>query len=120
MMFSGVPNLVYTLGYINASWTLRSELVAKFVCRLVNHLVATGLRQCTPRLRASDHDMKGDSLFGDFKPGYLQRAVHLFPRQGDRAPWQNTQNYLHDREHFARDPLEDGVLQYGNPAGKAA
>ena len=58
MMFSGVPNLVYTLGYVNASWTLRSELVAEYVCRLVNHMGALNVRVCTPRLRAQDQGMQ--------------------------------------------------------------
>ena len=116
MMFSGVPNLIYTLGYINASWTLRSELVSEFACRLLNHLKVKGLRLCTPTLRESDRNMPQRPLIDGFNPGYLQRAMHLFPRTSDRAPWQNTQNYLEDREHFRNDPLEDGVLKFAGSA----
>lgn len=115
MMFSGVPNLVYTLGYINASWTLRSELVAEFVCRLVNHLHATGLRQCTPTLRESDRAMQTRALIDDFSPGYIQRSIGKMARQGDREPWLNTQNYLLDRKTIREAPLEDGVLVFSNP-----
>jgi len=116
MMFSDVPNLIYTLGYINASWTLRSELVSEFACRLVNFMAQKKLRQVTPRLRASDANMPTRPMIDNFTPGYLQRVLDLFPHQGDRAPWQNTQNYVADREHFRNDPLEDGVLTFDNPA----
>jgi cation diffusion facilitator CzcD-associated flavoprotein CzcO len=119
MMFSGVPNLLYTLGYINASWTLRSELVAEFACRIIHQLDALGVGQCTPRLRASDVDMPAKPMIDDFTPGYLQRTLALFPRQGDRAPWRNTQNYVEDREHFRNAPLADGVLSFDHPRAGA-
>ncbi len=115
MMFSGVPNLVYTIGYINASWTLRSELVAEFVCRLVNHLGALKLRQCTPRLGATDNSMGTRPYIDGFSPGYMRRALHLFPRQGDRDPWRNTQNYTLDQKTIRDAPLDDGVLEFTNP-----
>ncbi len=115
MMFSDVPNLVYTLGYINASWTLRSELVAEFACRLVNHFTATGTAQCTPRLRAQDRDMPQRPLIDGFTPGYMQRALHLFPKQGDRDPWQNPQNYVLDRKIIREGALDDGVLEFRAP-----
>ena len=120
MMFSGVPNLVYTLGYINASWTLRSELVAEFVCRLVNHLHAQGLRQCTPVLRENERDMPKRPLIDDFSPGYIQRAIAHMARQGDRAPWINRQNYLEDRKMIREESLEDGVLKFSNPPASHA
>ena len=120
MMFSGVPNLVYTLGYINASWTLRSELVAEFVCRLVNHLHAQGLRQCTPMLRDNERGMPKRPLIDDFSPGYIQRAIAHMARQGDRAPWLNRQNYLEDRKMIREESLEDGVLQFSNPPASHA
>ncbi|MGB1883854.1 MAG: flavin-containing monooxygenase [Gammaproteobacteria bacterium] len=112
MMFSGVPNLVYTLGYINASWTLRSELVAEYVCRLVNHMAAVGADACTPRLRDEDKDMESYMLIDDFSPGYMRRAMHLFPRQGNRDPWRNTQNYLLDKKLIRNAAVEDGVLAF--------
>ncbi len=120
MMFSDVPNLVYTMGYINASWTLRSELVAEFVCRMVNLMHGKGIRTCTPRLRPEDAAMPRLSMIGDFTPGYMQRGIQLFPRQGDRDPWRNTQNYLHDREVIRNAPLEDGALTFGKLPPAAA
>ena len=112
MMFSDVPNLVYTLGYINASWTLRSELVAQYVCQLVNHLYEKRFTSVTPRLENSSKDMKDYLLINDFTPGYMKRAMHLFPRQGDRDPWRNTQNYLLDRQMIKNGKIDDNALQF--------
>ncbi|MEQ8234086.1 MAG: NAD(P)/FAD-dependent oxidoreductase, partial [Gammaproteobacteria bacterium] len=115
MMFSDVPNLAFTMGYVNASWTLRSELVAEYVCRLLNHMDARGTRVCTPRLRETDRNMQPRFMIDDFLPGYIRRGMHLFPRQGDHDPWQNHQNYLRDRELIRNAPLEDGVLEFSGP-----
>lgn len=114
-MFSDVPNLVYTLGYINASWTLRSELIAEFACRLVNHMTATQTLQCTPRLRPQDRTMRQRPLIDGFNPNYLRRAAAFFPHQGDHDPWQNPQNYVVDRKIIREGTLDDGVLQFTVP-----
>jgi cation diffusion facilitator CzcD-associated flavoprotein CzcO len=116
MMFSGIPNLVSTFGYINASWTLKADLTAEFSCRLLNHMSATGMRQCTPRLRDDEQDMPGKAWIEGFSSGYIQRKTHLLPKQGDQPPWINTQNYVLDRKTIGEDPLEDGCLQFSNPA----
>ena len=114
MMFSGVPNLIYTIGYINASWTLRSEIVAEFVCRLVNRMDEISARYCVPRLREQDKDMTVRPMIADFSPGYMERGMHLFPKQGDRDPWRNTQNYTLDKEIIRNAPIEDGVLDFSD------
>lgn len=119
MMFSDVPNLVQTFGYINASWTLRADLTAHYVCRLLNHMAATGMRQVTPRLREADRDMTLKPWIDDFSAGYMQRSMHLFPRQGDRGPWRNTQDFAQDRKLIRHAPLEDGALQFSNPAPRS-
>ena len=116
MMFSDVPNLVYTIGYINASWTLRSELVAEYVCRLLHRMTELGVVSATPRLRALDQDMTERPMIADFSPGYMRRGLHLFPRQGDRDPWRNTQNYTLDKQTIREAPIDDGVLEFA-PAG---
>jgi monooxygenase len=116
MMFSGVPNLIYTIGYINASWTLRSELVAEYVCRLVNRMTELRVSQCTPRLRAVDETMGMNPMIADFSPGYLRRGLHLFPQQGDRDPWRNTQNYALDKKTIRNQPIDDDVLEFANAA----
>ena len=114
MMFSGVPNLIYTIGYINASWTLRSELVAEFVCRLVNRMTELGASRCVPRLREQDQGMPAYRMIDDFSPGYMERGMHLFPKQGDRDPWRNTQNYILDRELIRNAPIDDDVLDFSD------
>ena len=98
MMFSDVPNLVQTFGYINASWTLRADLTARYACRLLNRMAAVGARQCTPRLREEDRDMPRRPWIEDFSSGYMQRSMHLFPKQGDRDPWRHTQDYATDKK----------------------
>ncbi len=112
MAFSDVPNLMTTFGYVNASWTLRADLNAAYLCRLLNHMRETGTTQCTPRLRPTDHDMVPRPFIDDFPAGYIRRAMHLLPSQGDREPWLNTQNYLRDRKFIGRQPVDDDVMEF--------
>jgi len=120
MMYSDVPNLIQTFGYINASWTLRADINAEFVCRMIKRMDETGMRQCTPRLRDEDKNMKTKPWVDDFTAGYMQRMMHLFPKQGDIDPWRNTQNYTLDKKTIRKAPIEDGTLIFDNPAGQAA
>jgi cation diffusion facilitator CzcD-associated flavoprotein CzcO len=115
MMYSDVPNLVQTFGYINASWTLRADLTSEYTCRLLNRMDELGMRQCTPRLREQDRDMPKRRWIEDFSAGYMQREMHHFPKQGDRAPWQNTQDFAADKKMIRNAPLEDGALTFDNP-----
>jgi monooxygenase len=113
MMYSGVPNLVHTFGYINASWTLRADLTAEWTCRLLAEMDVRDARRAVPRLRPEDRAMQARPWITDFTPGYMQRVMHLFPKQGDREPWLNTQNYARDREMLRAGRIEDGVLEIG-------
>ena len=115
MMYSDVPNLVSTFGYINASWTLRADLTAEYACRVINHMDNAGYRQCTPRLRDEDKGMPARSWITDFSSGYIQRVMHLFPKQGNKAPWLNTQNYTEDKKLILNRAVDDGVLSFSNP-----
>ncbi len=118
MMFSDVPNLVQATGYFNASWTLKIDLTAEYVCRLLNLMDKQGMRQATPRLReVEDADIKAMSGNDAFTAGYIKRAQHLFPKQGDRAPWQQTGDYYADKKMIREAPVEDGALRLSNPAG---
>ena len=118
MMLSDVPNLILTFGYINASWTLRADLTAEYACRLINELERTGNRQATPRLSEKERvAMPARPWIDDFSAGYIQRDMHLFPKQGDRNPWRNTQNYGEDRKVVKHAPIDDGVLELSNPQG---
>ena len=114
--YSDVPNLVSSFGYINASWTLRADLTCEYVCRLLNHMTETGTDQCTPRLRPADADMPRRPWIDDFSAGYMQRMMPMMPKQGDRAPWLNTQSYSADKKLFRSGPIADGVMRFTKKA----
>ena len=113
--YSGVPNLASSFGYINASWTLRSDLTCEYVCRLLNHMAKTGTTQCTPQLRDEDLNMPERPWIDSFSAGYMSRVMHMFPRQGNHAPWVNPQNFARDKKMFRRAPLDDGAMQFTRP-----
>lgn len=108
LMLSGVPNFVYTIGYTNASWTLKADLVSDYVMRMLDHLDRTGQRSFVAR----KDETVGERPFMDFQSGYVLRALDSLPRQGDRAPWQLKQNYLVDLRTIRRDRIDDGVLEF--------
>ncbi|MEN9506907.1 MAG: hypothetical protein RI958_2833 [Actinomycetota bacterium] len=110
--YSDVPNMASSFGYINASWTLRADLISAYVCRLLNHMRATDTVQCTPRLRPSDASMPARAWIENFSAGYMQRVMDRFPKQGDREPWINPQNYGRDKKMFRSSPVDDGVMQF--------
>jgi cation diffusion facilitator CzcD-associated flavoprotein CzcO len=115
-MFTGVPNLAWVFGYFRASWTLRSELVAEFVCRMLNHMRETGATSVAPRLRASEQDMPHLPWIDDenFNPNYLQRALDILPKRGPTREWQHTQDHWRERDEFPAIDLNDEVFVYGN------
>ena len=110
MMFSDIPNLASVFGYTNASWTLKADLTAAYVCRLLNTMKKRGLRQCTPQVQG---ELK-PAPFLDFSSGYVQRAIHRFPKQGDRAPWLVHQNYAKDVFALRYGSIDDEMV-FGNP-----
>jgi cation diffusion facilitator CzcD-associated flavoprotein CzcO len=112
LAYSDVPNLATSFGYVNASWTLRADLTCEYVCRLLNHMRKRGSTQCTPRLRGTDAGMPERPWMDIFTPNYMQRVMHLFPRQGDREPWINPQNYKKDKKMFQSSPVDDGVMTF--------
>ncbi len=112
LAYSDVPNLVSSFGFINASWTLRTDITCDFVCRLLNHMRDSGTDYCVPRLRPSDHDMPQRPWIDDFTSGYVQRMMAMMPRQGDREPWLNTQRYHSDLKFIAQAPVDDDVMQF--------
>ncbi len=114
IMCSGVPNLISTFGYINASWTLHADLIAEYACKILNHMDETGHNQCTPQLRDEDRNMSTRPWIADFSSGYILRAMHLFPKQGDHEPWINPQDYNRDKKLLRDNPVEDGVLIFNH------
>ena len=117
IMISDIPNLAWSFGYIRTSWTMRSDMIAHYVCRLLNHMDATGSRQVTPRLREQDKGMNGKGFIDaeDFAPGYMQRGVPRLPKQSDQGPWTNSQDYYAEKDLLPDAELEDGVLSFENP-----
>ncbi len=108
MMLSGVPNFAFTIGYTNASWTLKADLVAEYVVRLLGRMRSTGRRSVTPVLEG---DLERKPLM-DFDAGYVRRALHALPQQGTEAPWTLKQSYLHDAVSLRTAKLDDGVLRW--------
>ena len=113
--YSGIPNLVSTFGYVNASWTLKADLTSEYVCRLLNHMADVGATRCTPRLRDEDVGMPSRPWIDDFPAGYMTRSLHLLPRQGDHAPWLNPQDYRRDVKMIRRGEIDDGVMCFDSP-----
>ena len=108
LMFADLPNFAFTIGYTNASWTLKADLVADYVCRVLAHLDRTGTDVVVP---VPDPGVR-DAPFMDFTPGYVLRSLDLLPKQGDREPWRLRQNYFHDIRTIRRGPIDDGVLRF--------
>jgi cation diffusion facilitator CzcD-associated flavoprotein CzcO len=114
MMFTGVPNMVWIFGYLRASWTLRVDLVADFVCGLLKHMEETGTTMVTPMLRPEDSDMPLLPWIDpdDFNPGYIMRGMHLLPKRGDKQEWQHNQDYWSDKNIFPAIAYDDPIFRY--------
>lgn len=113
VMVSGVPNMASVFGYINASWTLKADLICGYVCRLLNHMDRKGARQVTPR---AEGETAAAQFVEKFTPGYIQRGAAYWPKQGSKAPWRVYQNYIRDTIQLKWKPVEDGALEFSNPA----
>ncbi len=119
VMFSGVPNFGMTMGYTNASWTLKADLTSEYVCRLINFMDKNGTPIATPTLPADDS--VGTEPMLDFTSGYVQRAIKDLPKQGDRKPWRLNQNYPKDIINLRHKTVDDGVMVFakaGSPSVK--
>jgi cation diffusion facilitator CzcD-associated flavoprotein CzcO len=115
MMFTGVPNMAWVFGYFRASWTLRTDMVADFVCRLLAHMKQKGVKKVVPALRPEDHNMPLLSWIDpeNFNPNYLMRDMHLLPRRGDKPEWQHSQDYWAEKDQFPAIDLDDAAFVYG-------
>jgi cation diffusion facilitator CzcD-associated flavoprotein CzcO len=117
MMFSDIPNLAGAIGYTNASWTLKCELIARYVCRLLTYMDRHGYVRCTPRKTGP---AIGEEPVLDFTSGYVQRALPSLPRQGSRRPWKMHQNYLLDTLAFRLGRVDDGTMEFARRGERAA
>ena len=114
MMFTGVPNMVWVMGYFRASWTLRVDMLGDFVCNLLNHMDAKGAKRVEVALRDEDRDMAlGDWIEAEnFNPGYLMRGLKKLPRRGDKPEWRHNQDYWAERDEIPATNLEGSEFLY--------
>lgn len=108
-MLSDLPNFAFTVGYTNSSWTLKADLVADYVCRILNKMDATGTNVVTPH--NDDSSMKQEPLL-DFPAGYVMRAIDRFPKAGSKQPWRMSSFYHLDHWKMSRAEVDDGVLKF--------
>lgn len=109
MMLSGLPNMAYTVGYTNASWTLKADLVSEFVCRLLNYMDANDYESVVVERPGSDVQ---ECPFMEFTPGYVLRVIDELPKQGSRKPWRLNQDYLRDIHLIRRGKIDDEGLRF--------
>jgi monooxygenase len=112
MMLSDVPNSAFTVGYTNASWTLKADLTSEYVCRLLAHMASHGYDSCVPE---PDPEVAEQPLLS-FTSGYVQRSLDRFPKQGSREPWKLRQNYVLDIRTIRRGAIDDGTMRFSRPA----
>eukprot|EP01037_Dinobryon_pediforme_P012843 gene12843-12943_t len=110
-MFSNVPNLAAVFGYLNASWTLRADIISDYLCRTFNLMKARGAAVATPALPA-DHDLVEDTGAFNLQSGYIDRSRHLLPKSATDMRWRLNHDYVRDRAWMKGDPIEDGVLRF--------
>jgi monooxygenase len=117
MMLSELPNMVYTVGYTNASWTLKADLVSEFACRLLNYMDDNGFETVVVEHPGSDVD---ERPFMEFTPGYVLRSLDELPKQGSRKPWRLNQNYLRDIPLIRRGKIADEGLRFAKKPAPVA
>ncbi|HEX7176477.1 MAG TPA: NAD(P)/FAD-dependent oxidoreductase [Pyrinomonadaceae bacterium] len=115
MMYSDVPNLASAFGYTNASWTLKCDLTAEYVCRLLKHMDRHGYAQCTPHV--NDTEVTEEPIL-DFTSSYVRRALHTLPRQGSKTPWRLHQNYVRDLSMLRYGRVDDGAMEFKAALGE--
>jgi monooxygenase len=113
MMLNGVPNFVFTLGYTNASWTLKADLTSEYICRLLNHMDVRGYDQCVPEI--TDPSITEEPIL-DFNAGYVLRALDKLPKQGSKEPWRVRQNYVLDAREIRHGAIDDGTMRFSSAA----
>jgi cation diffusion facilitator CzcD-associated flavoprotein CzcO len=109
MMLENLPNLAFSFGYINASWTLKCDLTARYLCRLLRYMDTHGFAVCTPRVGAAEVERKP---LLDFSSGYIARAAAVLPTQGSEAPWRVPQNYFHDVITLGFGRVQDEAIEF--------
>jgi len=117
-MYSNLPNLAQVFGYLNASWTLRADIDADYVCRLLNHMKKVGADSATPVL-TDESTLTPDTPL-DLSSGYIQRGLAIQPKNAKDMPWRLNQDYVWDRKYMKENPLDDGIMHFGKATGALA
>ena len=122
MMFTGVPNMVWVMGYFRASWTLRVDMLGDFVTRLLNHMDAIGAKRVDVTLREED---KGMAILpwieeDNFNPGYLMRGLDQMPRRGDKPEWRHNQDYWAEKDKIPTIDLTGREFVYDGKTGASS
>jgi monooxygenase len=108
LMLDGVPNFAFVIGYSNASWTLKADLVSEYVVRLLKRMQKEGARTVVP---VKPDDLSTKPIM-DLASGYISRAEGNFPMQGDRGAWKSPANYFRDLVVLRHRPLTDKSLEF--------
>jgi monooxygenase len=116
LMLSDVPNFAFVVGYTNASWTLKADLVSEYVCRLLAYMDEHGFAQAMP---VDDDPSITTRPLLDFAAGYVQRSLDAFPKQGSKAPWQLGMNYAQDLVTLRHGKLDDGTMRFSRASASA-
>jgi len=110
VMVSDIPNMALIIGYINASWTLKVDIAAEYICRLLNYMDMNGFDEVLPEGNATE--LLEDTVMGSLTSGYIARAANVMPKQGKHGPWRVSNNYLADRKDLKTATFEDDILQF--------
>ena len=110
VMVSDIPNMAMIIGYINASWTLKVDIAADYICRLLNHMDKNNFKEVTP---VGDTSQRlDDTIMGSLSSGYISRAADVMPKQGKSGPWFVSNNYLADKKALKKAGFKDSILKF--------
>jgi monooxygenase len=110
VLLQNVPNMAWIIGYTNAPWTLKADIAAHYVCRLLQHMDRHGI--AVSMAKAPEGEMQQETILGDLSSGYVQRAADTLPRQGRDLPWRVLHSYERDRPMLLDQPVDDGLLSF--------
>ena len=106
-LLEDVPNMAWCIGYTNASWTLRADMTAKAVAKLLAYMDARGYTHAYPHL--GEVPIAEKPTF-DLESGYIKRAPHALPKSGTRRPWNVRHNYVLDVIDHRFDRIEESMV----------
>lgn len=106
-MLEEVPNLAWCVGYTNASWTLRADITAVQVAKLLSYMTSHGYTHAYPHLGARP---PAEKPAWDIQAGYVARSPHALPKSGTKRPWNVRQNYFADAIDHRFDRIDEQMV----------